>query len=119
MADIQNQNWRWLFTFIFALVVIWTGLHRCIEAQAFKPNAFFFCLVTGLMAIGAGFFYWQEKDKLAMIFGLASAGFVFGYYLFTFITQPTEDANYRVGIAIIAATAQLIVVTLPKREVGR
>lgn len=116
MVDVQKQSWRWLFTFVFALIVIWTGLHRCIEAQEFKPNAFYFCFVTGIMAIGAGFLYWQGKDKLAMVLGLVAAGFVFGYYLFTFITQPEQDANYRVGTAIIAAIAQLIVVSLPKRN---
>lgn len=116
MVDIQKQGWRWLFTFIFALVVIWTGLLRCIEAKEFKPNAFYFCFVTGLLAIGAGYLYWQRKDRLAMVFGLVSAGFVFGYYLFTFVTAPESDANYRVGIAIIAAIGELIVITLPKRE---
>lgn len=114
---IAKTDWRWLFTFLFALLVFWTGLLRSIEASEFKPNAFFFCLVTGLMAIGAGFLYWLEKSKLAMVFGLASAGFVLGYYLFTFVTAPEQDANYRVGTVIIAAIAELIVVLLPRRTV--
>ena len=59
----QNRDWRWLFTFVFALIVIWTGLLRCIETQEFKPNAFFFCGVTGLLTIGAGFLYWLEKHN--------------------------------------------------------
>jgi MFS family permease len=112
---IASHDWRWLFTFVFALIVIWTGLLRCIEAQEFKPNAFYFCGVTGVMAIAAGFLYWMRKPKLAMIFGLAAAGFVLGYYLFTFTTEPKNDANYRVGVAIVAAIAELIVVLLPPR----
>lgn len=112
---IASHDWRWLFTFVFALIVIWTGLLRCIEAQEFKPNAFYFCGVTGVMAIAAGFLYWMRKPKLATIFGLASAGFVLGYYLFTFTADPEIDANYRVGVAIIAAIAELIVVLLPSR----
>ena len=92
------------------------GLLRCIEAQAFKPNAFYFCFVTGLLAIACGYMYWLGKNKLGMILGLASGGFVFGYYLFTFVSEPEVDANMRVGIAIVAALGQLIVVTLPERR---
>lgn len=113
---IQSQDWRWLITFAFALLVFWTGLWRCIEVKEFKPNAFYFCLVTGLMAVGAGFLFWQGKHNLGMVIGVASAGFVFGYYLFTFVTEPEKDASYRVGIAIIAALAELIAILLPRRD---
>lgn len=115
-AELQSRDWRWLFTFAFALIVIWTGLHRCILAAAFKPNAFYFCLVTGLMGIGSGFLFWLEKSKTARLLGLLSAGFVLGYYLFTFVSSPENDANYRVALAIMAALVELIVVTLPERQ---
>ncbi len=114
--EIQRHDWRWLFTFIFALIVFWTGLWRCIEVKAFKPNAFYFCLVTGLMAVGSGFLYWKGKEKLAMVIGLAAAGFVLGYYLFTFVTAPEKDANFRVGLVIMASIAELIVILLPQRR---
>lgn len=114
--ELQSRDWRWLFTFAFALIVIWTGLHRCIEASAFKPNAFYFCLVTGLIGIAAGFMFWLGKNKTARLLGLLSAGFVFGYYLFTFISSPENDANHRVALAIMAALVELIVVTLPERQ---
>ncbi len=111
----HDRDWRWLFSFLFALVVIWTGLYRTIEAQAFKPNAFYFCLVTGSMGIAAGFLYWLGKSKLARVLGLAAGGFVVGYYLFTFVTAPEEDANVRVAIAILAGLVQLITCLLPTR----
>lgn len=112
---IALHDWRWLFTFVFALLVLWTGLWRCIEVREFKPNAFFFCLVMSLLSMLAGFFYWQRKDKLGMVFGAVTAAMVLGYYLFAFTTEPEKDATYRVGLIIIAATAQLIAVLLPKR----
>ena len=114
--ELQSRDWRWLFTFAFALVVIWTGLERCIEAAAFKPNAFYFCGATGLMGIVSGFLFWLGKTKSARLLGLLAAGFVFGYYLFTFVSEPKVDANHRVGTAIMAALIELIVVTLPARS---
>ena len=78
--ELQSRDWRWLFTFAFALIVIWTGLHR-IEASAFKPNAFYFCLVTGAIGIAAGFMFWLGKSKTARLLGLLSAGFVSGLSL--------------------------------------
>ena len=110
----QSRDWRWLFTFAFALIVIWTGLYRCIEASAFKPNPFYFCLVTGLSVIATGFMLLLRKNETARLLGLLSAGFVLGYYLFTFVSSPENDANYRVALAIMAALVELIVVTLPE-----
>ena len=117
--ELQSRDWRWLFTFVFALVVIWTGLHRCIQAAEFKPNAFYFCWVTGLMGIGSGFLFWLGKSKTARLLGLLSAGFVLGYYLFTFVSDPESDANYRVALAIMASIIQLIVVALPVRDTSQ
>ena len=35
------MNWQFVLTILYGLFMIWTGLLRGIEAQAFKPNAFF------------------------------------------------------------------------------
>ena len=60
------QN-RYLLTIIYGLITIWTGLWRGIEAQAYKPNALWFCLVMGLVAIAGGFLYRLKKERAAMI----------------------------------------------------
>ena len=52
-----ERDWKWLLTILFGLFVIWTGLHRGIEAVAYKPNALWFCMATGVMGIMGGFLY--------------------------------------------------------------
>ncbi|NND96746.1 MAG: hypothetical protein HKN47_05385 [Pirellulaceae bacterium] len=114
---IQNNrmNYRWLLTILYGLYVIWTGLLRTIQAGEFKPNAFWFCLVTGLIAIVAGFLYRADKNWAATIVASLAVTVVLLFYLNCFITQPDKDATYRVGLVIIASIAQLCVITLPKR----
>ena len=40
---------------------------RMLEAQAYKPNALWFCLAMGLVAIAGGFLYRMQKERAAMI----------------------------------------------------
>ncbi len=105
---------KWLYSIVYGLIVIWTGLHRGIEAKAFKPNALFFCLVTGLAAIAAGFLFRLEKRLAAWITALAAVVFVLGFYFTCFVGQPDKDASYRVGIVILASIAYLVLLFLPK-----
>ncbi len=110
---------KWLFTILYGLVVIGVGLLRGIEAKAYKPNALWFCMVTGTVAIAAGFLYRLEKRGAAAATALIAVAFVLGYYFHCFIGQPEKDATYRVGAVILASIAQLVVVLLPpepKRE---
>ncbi len=103
-------------TLFFGLFVIWTGLLRSIEAQAFKPNAFYFCLAMGLIAIMAAFIYRLDRASLATCLAVASGAMVLGFYLYCFIKQPEKDANIRVGLVIVAAFGQLALVLLPNRK---
>ncbi len=112
--NLANHSYRWLLTILFGLFVIWTGLLASIEAGGFKPKAFWFCIVTGLVCVEGGFLYRMGKNRLAMIVTFPAAGLVLGYYLFTFVSQPEQDASLRVGLVIIAAIGQMVVMTLPR-----
>lgn len=102
-----------LLTLTYGLLVIWTGLWRGIEAQAYKPNALWFCLAMGIVAIVAGFLYRLKRNRAAAITALVAVVVVLGYYFHVFIVQPDKDATYRVGLVILASIAELIVVLFP------
>ena len=103
-------------TIIFGLFVVWTGLLRSVEAQAFKPNAFYFCLTMGLIAIAAGFVYRLDRRIIATCIAVAAGAMVLGFYVYCFIKQPEKDANIRVALVIVAALAQLSLVLLPSKK---
>jgi len=105
---------KWLFTILYGLLTIWTGLWRSIEAQAYKPNALWFCVAMGAVAIAAGFLYRMEKHLAGMVTALVSVIFVLGFYSYCFIGQPEKDATLRVGIIILASISELVVILLPK-----
>ena len=111
-----KPDWKWLLTILFGLFVIWTGVLRGIEAVAYKPNALWFCMVTGLMAIAGGFLYRVQRPKIGAIVALIAAGVVLAFYLYCFIKQPEKDANYRVGLVIVASIAELVVIALPSSD---
>jgi len=115
-APIKDNpmSYRWLLTILYGLFVIWTGLQRSIEAQQFKPNSFWFCLTTGLLAIAAGYLFKPRRCWPATMVALLSTVPVRSFYLHCFITQPDKDATHRVGLVIIASIAELIVITLPR-----
>ena len=98
---------------VFALIVISTGLFRSIEAQAFKPNAFWFCLVMGVLSIAAGYLFRINRVALAKAVGGFAASVVLAFYLYCFVSQPEQDATVRVSIAIVAAIGQLAIIFLP------
>ena len=104
---------KWLFSILYGLLVIWTGLQRGIEAQAFKPNALFFGLVMGIAAIAAGFLFRLEKRLAAWITALVATVFVLGFYFTCFVGQPEKDATYRVAVIILASIAHLVALFLP------
>ncbi len=104
---------RWLFTILYGLLTIWTGLWRGIEAQAYKPDALWFCLVMGVVAIAAGFLYRMEKRLAGTITVLVSVACVLGFYFYSFIAQPEKHATFRDGLIILASIGELVVVFLP------
>lgn len=104
------MNWRFILTIIYALFMIWTGLLRSIEAQAFKPNAFYFCLVVGALSIVGGFLFRAEKRWPAIVIATIAAGTALVFYMNCFIVQPEKDASVRVALAIVASVGQLCVI---------
>ena len=104
---------RWLFTILYGLLTVWTGLWRGIEAQAYKPNALWFGLVMGAVAIAAGFLFRLGRDLPGAITALVAVAFVLGFYFHCFVSQPEKDATFRVGIIIVASIAELVVLLLP------
>lgn len=104
------MNWQFVLTILYGLFMIWTGLLRGIEAQAFKPNAFYFCMVVGVLSIIGGFLFRAEKRWPAISLTLVAAGITLAFYLSCFIGQPEKDASVRVALAIVASIAELCVV---------
>lgn len=100
---------------LFGLLLIGTGLMRSIEAQAFKPNAFWFCLVMGLLAIGAGYLFRLGKFRTGVIVAVSTSVLVISFYMYCLITQPEKDATYRVCAALLAGFAELSLVLLPNK----
>ena len=96
---------RSIAAWLFGLVVIWTGLERSVEAVAFKPNAFFFGLVCGLMAIAAAFLFRWKLQWPAYIVSVITFVFVCGFYTYCFVIQPDKDATMRVARVILASIA--------------
>ena len=107
---------RDIFTILFGFHVIWTGLWRNIQAAAYKPNALWFCLIIGLVAIVAGFLYRKGLERTASITAFCVAAIVFGFYFKEFITKAEQEANFRVGAIILSSIAQLVVVFLPQKR---
>ena len=103
------MNWRFILTILYSLFIFWTGLLRSIEAQAFKPNAFYFCLTVGLLAIIGGFLFRSRMQWAAVTISSIAAGIALAFYLYCFVTQPEKDASVRVALAIIASAGQLCV----------
>ncbi|QEG21879.1 hypothetical protein [Mariniblastus fucicola] len=103
------MNWRFILTILYGLFMIWTGLLRSIEAQAFKPNAFYFCLVVGLLSVVGGFLFRAQRRWMATIVTLVASGIALTFYLSCFIGQPEKDASVRVALAIVASLGQLCV----------
>lgn len=110
------MNHRVIFTLLFGFHVIWTGLWRNIQAAAYKPNALWFCLILGLVAIVAGFLYRKRLERAASITAFCAAAVVLGFYFKEFVTQPAEEANFRVGLIILSSIAQLVVIFLPQKR---
>ncbi len=110
------MNHRDIFSILFGLHVIWTGLWRSIQAAAYKPNSLWFCLIIGLVAIVAGFLYRKRLERAASITAFCAAAIVFTFYFREFVTQPEKDATFRVGLIILSSIAQLVVIFLPKKR---
>ena len=101
---------------VFGLIVIWTGILRSIEAQAFKPNAFWFCCVMGLIAIASAYFMRLGRRRFGTQLGVFAGLVTLIFYVNCLIKQPEKDASYRVGIVIVAAVAQLAFILLPQQR---
>ena len=99
---------------VFGLFVIWTGILRSIEAQAFKPNAFWFCLAMGLLAIVGGYLFRIGRARIATVVSALAGLIVLLFYVNCLIVQPESDATYRVGLVIVAAIGHLALVFLPR-----
>ena len=99
----------------FGQLLIGTGLLRSIEAQAFKPNAFWCCLVTGLLAIGAGYLFRLGRSRTGVVVATITSLLVISFYMYCLVTPPEKDATYRVCLAILAGFAELSLVLLPAK----
>lgn len=112
------MKFRDILTILYGLHIIWTGLLRNIEAAAYKPNALWFCLAMGLIAIAAGFLFRNGLQRAATACALFAAGVIFCFYFREFICEPENEANYRVGSIILSSIAEIVVVLLPKRNLA-
>lgn len=106
---------KWISTLVYGLITIWTGLLRGVEAQAYKPNALWFCMVMGLISIAAGFLFRMKKKLPAVITAAFSSVVVLGFYMTSFITEPEGNATYRVAVIIVASIAECAVIFMPEK----
>jgi hypothetical protein len=103
-------------TILFGLHIIWTGIWRNIQAAAYKPNALWFCLTLGLVAIVAGFLYRKGRQRAASVTAFIAAAVVLSFYFNEFVGKPEEEATFRVGLVILSSIAQLVVIFMPQRQ---
>jgi hypothetical protein len=106
---------RWLFTAFYALHIIWTGLWRSVEAQTFKPNAFWFCLSMGMAALVGAYLYRIQIPRIATLVAAGVTLIVLTFYLFSFITNSEQDASFRVALIILTSIAELVVILFLSR----
>jgi len=111
-----TTDFRWFAAWLFGLIVIWTGLSRSVEALAFKPNSFFFCLACGLIAIAAAWFFRARRERIALALSVVAFVLVFGFYTWCFIKQPEKDATIRVARVIVASVGFISYVAFPHRK---
>ena len=104
---------KWLLMIIYGLHLVWTGLWRGVDAQAYKPNALWFCTACGVLAIVAGVCYRINQRTAGAVIGLLVSVTVLAFYLNCFITQPEKDANFRVALAILSSWSAIVTVLLP------
>ena len=104
---------RWLFTVFYGLHIMWTGLWRSIEAQAFKPNAFWFCLTMALAALVGAYLFRIGKHRIATIVTASTVLIVLTFYLYSFITNSAQDASFRVALIITSSVAEMVVILFP------
>ena len=107
---------RDILAVLFGLHVIWTGLWRNIQAAAYKPNALWFCLTLGIIAIIAGFLYRKGRERVASITAFFSAAVILAFYFRESITKPETEANVRVGLVILSSIAMLVVILFPRKQ---
>lgn len=103
---------------IYAMVILWTGIQRSIDAQAFKPNAFWFCTFVSLLAIVSAYLFRFKLSTVAKILGGAGGVIALSFYAYCFIVQPEQDANLRVGVAIVASLGYVSLILLPAEKSG-
>jgi peptidoglycan/LPS O-acetylase OafA/YrhL len=101
---------RFVLTLSYGLFMIWTGLLRSIEAQAFKPNAFYFCIAIGSLAIVSAFLFRSDRKHSAVALSAIASATALIFYVGCFVGQPEKDATVRVALAIVASVAQLCVI---------
>jgi len=94
---------------VYALTILAVGLWRSIDAEMFKPNAFYFCLAVSALSILGAFLVRGGWKWIGLVVAMAGAATALAFYLWCFITKPEQDASVRVACAIVASVGQLCV----------
>jgi len=108
------MNPRILLTLLYSLHLIATGLLRGIEAQAYKPNSLWFCIVTGLLIITGAALWQKGRACIGKAITSVVTVLVLSFYFYSFVSSPDKDATLRVGAIILTSIAQMLVVFFPK-----
>ncbi|MEL7499159.1 MAG: hypothetical protein AAFN77_16245 [Planctomycetota bacterium] len=101
---------------VYAMLMMGVGMQRCIEAQAFKPNAFYFCLAVAVVAIVAGYCFRVSWHWLGGGLAVLASAAALAFYMYCLIVQPEKDATVRVGVAIVGSVGFLAFALLPSRK---
>ena len=111
------MNKRIVLILIYSLHVIATGLLRGIEAKAYKPNSLWFCSVCSLLIIGGAVLMQRGSHLLGKSLVGAITLLILGFYFYSYVSAPGDDATYRVGAVIVSSIGALLVLFFPKEKV--
>ena len=89
---------------VYALTILAVGLWRSIDAEMFKPNAFYFCLAVSALSILGAFLVRGGWKWIGLVVAMAGAATALAFYLWCFITKPEQDASVRARSSLRSAS---------------
>ena len=108
------MNFKITFTLLYSLHLIATALINCIQAQELKMNALGFCTTMAVIIIAGAVVYQLGKRCVGTIVISVATALVLGFYVFSFLSAPDKDANWRIGAIILSSIAELMVCLFPR-----
>ncbi|MBA7577751.1 hypothetical protein ES708_19606 [subsurface metagenome] len=107
-----------VITIIYGLLVMGIGIWRNIQT-GHSPEALWFGLVMGTIAIIGGILLVLKKRIPAYIVTFVAIGFVGGWFLYRILTHSSDGVtSLRVWIILVATVTETIILLNPVRKAG-